>query len=53
VLDSKRPIREADTRPGSPASMTLGNMRANGARTLAVWYFSLQSDLRHQIYDTH
>jgi len=37
VLDPKRPIREADIGPGSPASMTLGNMRANGVRTLAAW----------------
>src|SRR5450759_322046 len=27
----------ADIRPGSPASMTVGNMRANGVRTLAAW----------------
>ena len=27
----------ADIGPGSPASMTLGNMRANGVRTLAAW----------------
>jgi hypothetical protein len=26
----------ADIRPGSPASMTLGNMRQNGVRTLAA-----------------
>src|SRR5450631_2703697 len=27
----------ADIGPGSPASTTLGNMRANGVRTLAAW----------------
>jgi hypothetical protein len=27
----------ADIGPGSPASMTLGNMHANGVRTLAAW----------------
>ena len=29
VLDLKRPIREADIGPGSPAPMTLGSMHAN------------------------
>src|ERR1019366_3190476 len=28
----------ADIRPGSRASMTLANMRANGVRTLAAWW---------------
>src|SRR5450830_594376 len=31
----------ADIGPGSPAPMTLGNMRENGVRTLAAWWSRL------------